>query len=1217
MELQRIGWMSLALAAVLASCFAEPPNDGPIKGAPGGRGGSANMPIAGTTGEPGGAPPTMGNQVCASPVKASEALVARANVMSDDAVAPEQEIFVSALVDEFKAECGACHYEASLGGFNFNKSNFFLKVGQEAVDRMKSNDPAKMMPPGNSGGIPWSERKGDSITQLVGKLEQWIAAGRPADVYFVKNDTSNKPYQFTGELGNGLTNLGSCVPDAAFAFGSAVDEMDPLDAMFAAAEQVPASLEEVVLPEEQLGLPLLLKDTDLTTFDSAVLARSGVVAFVPAYPLWTDGAGKLRHVRVPRGESIRFNKETQEFDIPANTRFYKTFFKDVIDRDGKPTWRKMETRIIVSRPDKVVDGVRIPQSLFGTYQWDPDEVQARLVTDSQRNGEPFKDVVVTYTPDEPKAQAIRDTMPLNLSYELEYAEALRRYAIPGRERCVQCHMGSHNSSFVLGFSPVQIRRRPTDEGGTYEHTGEDELDQLERLIAYGVITGVDDIEDVKLLEDVQGGRKPRNDYELKAQGYMLGNCAHCHNEHGYPSRVAPELKEVLKFWPDAAGGGVFQFPLERYSPRIFRGPNSSQIAYITPSLHDVWVTKWRDQTDWTPKVDEVAVSGVVLPKWFFAPWRSLIYRNVQTPFTYEDSFTLYPHMPMNTAGFDCRAQQIMGDWMASIPAVRKHQNLREDFFPTYNLDPAFITNPLDPKYEVPLMDFDPQPYEEVRPDDAGYDKAVAEAEKRLERFHSSAQYQTCIKSRDIVDPVVYRGSDRDAPIDTSVPPDRVPDLPHWVSTDLTERAGPWSPRREDWKTVLVTDEPKPDNLVVPLLRHDNVRLSADGLDKFLKTPMTMAVWKKKPECDFAKNPTLAAVAPLAGTFQGENRPRWMSISGVAADDPIFSELPGQAIFDMICVNCHGGSADSRGRQAETVQTLSGGETRVANLRDGLFGPPNGAGTNLQNVFSLAATGDITARDWAARYMSWMALGGTERKIPKLVLGQVGRTEVSGHGRETPLLSPADLDANMLSSAREACRSVIPKSGNIAQVGNGSSQFALRPSFTPLIEENGDAELWQQVCSFGNDPVVRIITFQNEESNVAIFAPTRYRGSAYPANTLIGDHQGYTKPTLDSKTNHFPWCLDTESHPQAAQRYLDDNSSFFKGGVPKCPTGFATFGNKIEPEEEEVWATRGAINAGFAVFVFLEAMTKGLLVVDGTTKPFKPVRYDQCQLMGAP
>ena len=60
-----------------------------------------------------------------------------------------------------------------------------------------------------------------------------------------------------------------------------------------------------------------------------------------------------------------------------------------------------------------------------------------------------------------------------------------------RIRCVQCHMGSPTQDFVLGFIPLQVARRATGTGGTYEPTGADELTQLQRLIDYGVITGHD------------------------------------------------------------------------------------------------------------------------------------------------------------------------------------------------------------------------------------------------------------------------------------------------------------------------------------------------------------------------------------------------------------------------------------------------------------------------------------------------------------------------------------------------------------------------------------------------------------------------------------------------------------------------------------------------------------------------------------------------------
>src|SRR5207342_3202821 len=121
-------------------------------------------------------------------------------------------------------------------------------------------------------------------------------------------------YLLPEEVASSLTNIGTCLHAAAIV-GRAQTEVDELDASFAAATQIPPRLDQ----------------TDLTTFDSETLARSGVIAFAPAYPLFSDHARKVRHVRVPRGQALQFDEEAQEFAIPPNTRVYKTFFKRVMD----------------------------------------------------------------------------------------------------------------------------------------------------------------------------------------------------------------------------------------------------------------------------------------------------------------------------------------------------------------------------------------------------------------------------------------------------------------------------------------------------------------------------------------------------------------------------------------------------------------------------------------------------------------------------------------------------------------------------------------------------------------------------------------------------------------------------------------------------------------------------------------------------------------------
>ena len=52
-------------------------------------------------------------------------------------------------------------------------------------------------------------------------------------------------------------------------------------------------------------------------------------------------------------------------------------------------------------------------------------------------------------------------------------------------------MGSPSASFVLGFTPCRSRRRAKGEGGVTRTPAADELNQLQRLIDYGVITGHD------------------------------------------------------------------------------------------------------------------------------------------------------------------------------------------------------------------------------------------------------------------------------------------------------------------------------------------------------------------------------------------------------------------------------------------------------------------------------------------------------------------------------------------------------------------------------------------------------------------------------------------------------------------------------------------------------------------------------------------------------
>jgi mono/diheme cytochrome c family protein len=1204
-----------------------------------------------TGGPDGGSGDVVARAAVCVPVMSSQFLPPRSTITAGVAAAPTQPTyFTPNLFALFRSVCGGCHVENSLGDFTVTANSFPSLVGQKVLDTIMSDDPMVFMPPAAGGGVPYSQRNGtDAVVQLATLLEIWIEQGSPVDVFNLPSptdDTATASYAVSPDLGAAMTNIGSCVPEKAMV-GSEGSAMDALDAFFARATALPATLAE----------------TDLVTLDSAELAKEGVVSYAPTYPLWTDNAGKMRYVRVPRGQSIVFDKATQQLRIPANTRFYKTFLKQVVDADGNPGYRKIETRLIVSRPDEnLPDGSSRQTALYGTYVWNDDESQATLLTDPLRDGKPFADRIFSYVTDEQKAQPIIDGKPRNLLAALASAGVTRHYALPGAERCVQCHMGSPSQSFILGFTPLQVARRAADTGGTYEPAVGDELTQLQRLIDYGVITGISSPDDVLPLEKSQGARAPRNDHELAAQAYMVGNCAHCHNPRGFPSVRQPLLKDVLVFLPGSGPNeGIFQFPLDRMSPIRKRGLfQDVSIAYITPSLYDVA----RDET--TPKyfcpdsptgscvltdADTAVQTGMEapprpIPRFVLAPWRSLVYRNVDTAYDYFDDNAAFPHMPLNSPGYDCRVAKIMGDWMVSIPAKVKDPTLLENAIPAADLTYG------------PKANRDPQPYVEVKQGDADYASAASDAQDRLTAYHKGYRYGFCPSTytNDIVDPLIENEVATGVPVVTDyadiydptdptkvIMPVLTPVRPHFVSYDDTDPPGDWFPRRPDWDQALVNpnvatfvaaaakaESLQPDaveDLTNVIEALETVRLT-DSVRTTLTTAVPFGLWDTSvPGCD------LGAV-PKAGTFTGANRPRWLDVAKAATDAPVFSQSPGAAVFTSICFNCHGLNADSKGLLADEIATMTGGAARVANFRDGLFGPVGQPGSNRGRIFDPAAAkvgGGVTGDDVAARYMAWMALGGTSKHLPLDVLTQVSEAPVLGKLRAN--ISPTGT-ADMLKLGLVLCQQIATSSPDVASLsvaeflGRGDWNWT---AHTGLIDSNGDAEMWLRLCNLGNRPVVRVPLLSGSHNNGhwdAQSSPGDLTVSGYRlywgADAQGGDLYG-PSPVMDhlsniatglSSDNFLPLCIEKPS--DATERAAADQflAKYHVRGnaIPYCPDGFVSPAHQLQFSANPVdfvdgrkWAARGAINAALAVFLYLDGIERD----PGKRQPL----YTQCNLLG--
>lgn len=494
----------------------------------------------------------------------------------------------SDLRDGINSACMSCHQApAQSGGFSYidsyrgevrtiaGKTKFypgFVEISDKVTEYIFHADPEKRMPPTER-----RQKNPEAFLALGKKIQAWAAAGKPDGSFSLDPNAPPAPPRKPRFRGS---QSGNCTPNADII---GFDYFK--DRQFARMEKLPQNLAE----------------TDLFSLDAYDLAKRGTVAYTVEYPLWADNNGKGRWIHLPmKLEGLKLVRqkakyiEGQEnfFDLPENTRLYKFFYKKIKMANGKTRYKRIETRIIV---------VRKPwqKSLFGTYKWDDSEQTATLVETPYRDGTPFKDTVFTVTVD-------------------EITKKLRNYAIPGSQRCLDCHMGSQGQNFVIGFSPLQLHRRDIGEGGREEPIPYSDKTQVERLKSYGFIENAPTEREWPILEKT-GTSQARNVYELRASGYMVGNCAHCHNPNGLAFTKENGVNLNL------TAGSVFSFNTKTRSTQI----PSRLIIHQNGDLDQSHI--WRKVADSSQQLG------------------------------------LTSQMPMNTPGGpDCGVLRIMGKWVRSF-----------------------------------------------------------------------------------------------------------------------------------------------------------------------------------------------------------------------------------------------------------------------------------------------------------------------------------------------------------------------------------------------------------------------------------------------------------------------------------------------------------------------------------------------------------------------
>ena len=237
--------------------------------------------------------------------------------------------------------------------------------------------------------------------------------------------------------------------------------------------------------------PALLSQTGLYAA-GGLEPVSGVEAYAPQYPLWSDGAAKARWVYLPPGQKID-TSNADAWAFPVGTKFWKEF-----SFHG----RRVETRLIWKAAE---DGW-----VFAAYAWRPDQRDAVLAP-------------VAGLPD-----------------QMEIVPG-KRHTIPSVADCNACHTNGRVE--ILGFSAVQLA------------TDRDPLAPHAEPLLPGMVT-LKTLAAAKRLQPVQEDRQVQvraaSPLDRAVLGYLSVNCGSCHKQEGPLAGTVPQLKQLLAVPPAPA-----------------------------------------------------------------------------------------------------------------------------------------------------------------------------------------------------------------------------------------------------------------------------------------------------------------------------------------------------------------------------------------------------------------------------------------------------------------------------------------------------------------------------------------------------------------------------------------------------------------------------------------------------------------------------------------
>jgi hypothetical protein len=255
-------------------------------------------------------------------------------------------------------------------------------------------------------------------------------------------------------------------------------------------------------------------------------------------------------------------------------------------------------------------------------------------------------------------------------------------------------------------------------------------------------------------------------------------------------------------------------------------------------------------------------------------------------------------------------------------------------------------------------------------------------------------------------------------------------------------------------------------------------------------------------------------------------------------------------------------------------------------------------------------------------MLYMGLGGTRAQIPTAVLNLVALSAFYGRG----VTAPGADNPNMLGSAQRYCYGVLAGSRALPQIAPapGKNPAPIVSASAGFAAGTAHYELWESLCTFQNEPVVRVFTKPStsyESQSFNVYRAKDDTGSwIYPPGALVGNQRGEVEVGIQS-SNLLPWCIRA-SEEEVNQYWTEDLE--MPGSPPLCPdvlfttalgtqihklvfTGTQGVGDPNAPfgnaEFSNRWMRKGAINAGLAAFHHMRGF------IEGDVQPSQP--FDFC------